>query len=233
MRCWQRLGIAPDDLLSLIIARRGYDARKPLGISLVYTVDVTCGTRPRVLARHAPAIAAIGPAPDTGYRFAGARAGRTRPRPSSSAPAPAACSPALVLAQMGFRPDHPRARQGRARAHQGHLGPVAQAACSTRNPTCSSAKAARARSPTASSTARSRTRSIYGRKVLTEFVKAGAPEEILYVSQAAHRHVPAGDDRREHARDDRSAGRRVSASAAGRRTWLIETEPTAAPACAA
>jgi uncharacterized FAD-dependent dehydrogenase len=26
--------------------------------------------------------------------------------------------------------------------------------------------------------------------VLTEFVKAGAPEEILYVSQAAHRHLP-------------------------------------------
>ena len=56
-------------------------------------------------------------------------------------------------------------------------------ACSIRNPTCSSAKAARARSPTASSTARSRTRKHHGRKVLTEFVKAGAPAEILYVSK--------------------------------------------------
>jgi uncharacterized FAD-dependent dehydrogenase len=37
-------------------------------------------------------------------------------------------------------------------------------------------------SPTASSTARSRTRN-HGRKVLHEFVKAGAPEEILYVSK--------------------------------------------------
>ena len=59
-------------------------------------------------------------------------------------------------------------------------------ACSTPNPTCSSARAARGRSPTASCTARSRTRAICGRKVLKEFVKAGAPEEILYVS---HPHI--------------------------------------------
>ena len=36
-----------------------------------------------------------------------------------------------------------------------------------------------------------------GRKVLTEFVEAGAPEEILYRRPSAYRHVPAG----EHGRD--------------------------------
>ena len=59
-------------------------------------------------------------------------------------------------------------------------------ACSTRNPTCSSAKAAPALFPTASSTARSRIPRHLGRKVLTEFVKAGAPEEIL---TEAHPHI--------------------------------------------
>ena len=48
-----------------------------------------------------------------------------------------------------------------------------------------------------------------GRKVLTEFVKAGAPEEILYRGASAYRHLPAGDDGGEHARDDRVAGRRI------------------------
>ena len=33
--------------------------------------------------------------------------------------------------------------------------------------------------------------------MLTEFVKAGAPEEILYVAQAAHRHLPPGRHGRE------------------------------------
>ena len=46
------------------------------------------------------------------------------------------------------------------------------------------------------------------RKVLAEFVKAGAPEEILFVAQAAHRHLPAGRRGREDARRDRGARRR-------------------------
>jgi hypothetical protein len=38
----------------------------------------------------------------------------------------------------------------------------------------------------------------YGRKVITEFVKAGAPEEILYVSKP-HRHLSSGEDDRRDA----------------------------------
>jgi uncharacterized protein len=37
----ERLRIAPDDLLSLAVVRRGYDARRRSAISLVYAVDVT------------------------------------------------------------------------------------------------------------------------------------------------------------------------------------------------
>ena len=89
---------------------------------------------------------------------------------------------------------------------------------------CSSAKAAPARSPTASSTARSRTRSIYGRKVLTEFVKAGAPPEILYVAKphiGTFRLVTMVENMRA---DHRGAGRRDTASRA-RSTDLSSMKP--------
>ena len=110
----------------------------------------------------------------------------------------------------GVPPDHPRSRQGGARADQGHLGAVAARRARSRNRTCSSARAARAPSPTANCGARSRIRAILGRKVLTEFVKAGAPPEIL---TEAHPHI--GTFRlvtmvESDARDDRGAGRRIS-----------------------
>ena len=48
----------------------------------------------------------------------------------------------------------------------------------------------------------------YGRKVLTEFVKAGAPEEILYVSKPHIGTFRLVSMVEQHARDDRIAGRR-------------------------
>src|SRR5690606_15658641 len=59
-----RLGIAPEDLLSFIIFRRGWDARKKSAIKLVYTIDAEVRDEPAVRARlegdrH------VNPAPDT------------------------------------------------------------------------------------------------------------------------------------------------------------------------
>ena len=48
----------------------------------------------------------------------------------------------------------------------------------------------------------------YGRKVMHEFVRAGAPAEILLRQQAAHRHLPPHGHRREDARGDHRARRR-------------------------
>ena len=114
----------------------------------------------------------------------------------------------------GLPPDHPGARQGRARAHQGHLGPVAQEACWIPNPTCSSARAAPARSPTASSTARSATsattaarcspnssRPARRRKSSTSASRTSAPSAWCRWSSTCAR------------RSNRSAARSVSASA--------------------
>ena len=145
--------------------------------------------------------------PTSDYRFVAHAPASRAPRPVVIGTGPCGLFAALVLAQMGFRPiilERGKVVRERTKDTWG----LWRKRCSIRNRTCSSAKAAPARSPTASSTARSRTRRHHGRKVLTEFVKAGAPEEILYVSQAAHRHLPAGDDGREHARDDRGARRR-------------------------
>ena len=49
----ERLGVPPDDLLSLTVARRGYDARRRSAILLVYAVDVSVRDEPSVLARFA------------------------------------------------------------------------------------------------------------------------------------------------------------------------------------
>jgi uncharacterized protein len=70
-------------------------------------------------------------------------------------------------------------------------------------------------SPTASSTARSRTRAILGRKVMHEFVEAGAPADILYAGAPAHRHLQAGQGGRAHARANHRAGRRDPLPATG------------------
>ena len=55
------------------------------------------------------------------------------------------------------------------------------------------------------------------RKVIDEFVRAGAPEEIRLRRQAAHRHVPAGRRGRAHAPRDRAARRRGPLRRARRR----------------
>jgi uncharacterized FAD-dependent dehydrogenase len=93
---------------------------------------------------------------------------------------------ALVLAQMGFKPIVLERGKAGARAHQGHLGPVAQGGAQPRVAMCSLAKAAPAPSPTASLYSQIKDPRHLGRKVMNEFVKAGAPPEILY---EAHPHI--------------------------------------------
>ncbi|WP_428490445.1 NAD(P)/FAD-dependent oxidoreductase [Rhodopila sp.] len=62
-----RLDIPPDDLLSLAIARRGYDARRRSAIILVYAVDVRLRDEAACMARHA-IDPRLRPTPDTSYR---------------------------------------------------------------------------------------------------------------------------------------------------------------------
>jgi uncharacterized FAD-dependent dehydrogenase len=160
--------------------------------------------------------------PDTSYRFVAHAPANLPRRPIVIGTGPCGLFAGLILAQMGFRPiilDRGKAVRERTK----DTWDLWRKASCIRNPTCSSAKAAPARFPTASCGARSSDPQHHGRKVLTEFVKAGAPEEILYVSKphiGTFRLVTMVEKMR--ATSNRSAAR--SASAAASTDLLIDTD---------
>jgi uncharacterized FAD-dependent dehydrogenase len=175
-----RLGIAPDDLLGLSIARRGYDARRRSAIRLVYAVDIDVRDEDAVLQRHA-ADRNLRPAPDTRYHFP-VHATSPRKRPVVIGTGPCGLLAALTLAQMGFRPIilergklvRERTRDTWGLWRRGVLDPESNvqfgeggAGTFSDGKLYSGIKDPRH----------------LGRRVLTEFVEAGAPEEILYVSK--------------------------------------------------
>ncbi|MFK4980241.1 hypothetical protein, partial [Klebsiella pneumoniae] len=61
-----RLGISKRDLLRWSVFRRGYDARKPAAISLIYTIDFDARDEAALLKKRDRN---INPAPDTAYKF--------------------------------------------------------------------------------------------------------------------------------------------------------------------
>jgi uncharacterized FAD-dependent dehydrogenase len=173
----RRLGIADAALRGVQVFRRGYDARNPRAIMLVYTLDLEVTDEAALLARD-PSLRA---APDTSYRFV-ARAPEATTRPVVIGTGPCGLMAALVLAQMGFRPIilergkvvRERTRDTWALWRRGVLTPESNvqfgeggAGTFSDGKLYSGIKDPRH----------------YGRKVLTEFVAAGAPEEILYVSK--------------------------------------------------
>ena len=155
-------GIADADLRAFTVFKRSYDARKKSAIVLIYTVDCELRRRSRPCCRASPATRTCAPSARHALPLRRPRAGRL-PRRRSAAPAGDRLRPLRHLRGADAGADGPaadraRARQGGARAHQGHLGPVAQGRARTPSRTCSSAKAAPAPSPTASCRARSATR---------------------------------------------------------------------------
>ncbi len=175
-----RLGIPDAALRAMQVFRRGYDARKPQAIMLVYTLDCDITDEAEVLARHA-GDQRISRAPDTAYRFV-ARAPQGMRRPVVVGTGPCGFMAALLLAQMGFRPlVLERGKVVRERTkdtwglwRRGVLNPESNVQFGEGGAgTFSDGKLySQIRDPRH-----------YGRKVLAEFVKAGAPEEILYVSK--------------------------------------------------
>jgi uncharacterized FAD-dependent dehydrogenase len=178
-----RLGIGEAALRNLSIYRRGYDARKKSAIVLVYTIDCEVDDEAAVLAAHS-ADPHLRPAPDMTYRFV-ARApadGVRPPRPIIVGFGPCGLFAALVLAQMGFRPlvlERGKAVRERTKDtwglwRRGVLDPESNVQFGEGGAgTFSDGKLWSQISDPRHLT----------RKVLDEFVKAGAPEEILYVAK--------------------------------------------------
>ena len=178
----KRLGLAADELITYTVFRRGYDARKRAAIVLTYTLDIELRDEAAVLDRFAGDVH-IGPSPDTGYRFV-ARAPATPPalRPVVIGTGPCGLFAGLLLAQMGFRPlilERGKAVRERTQDtwglwRKGQLNPESNVQFGEGGAgTFSDGKLySQIKDP-----------AWRARKVLTEFVKAGAPAEILYVSK--------------------------------------------------
>jgi uncharacterized protein len=174
------LGICSDDLLSVAIARRGYDARRRSAIHLVYAVDIAVRDETAILSR-VPVNPRIRPTPDTRYRFP-ARLAIAGKRPVVIGTGPCGLLAALTLAQMGFRPlilergklVRERTRDTWGLWRRGILNPESNVQFGEGGAgTFSDGKLYSGIKDPRHLT----------RKLLTEFVEAGAPEEILHVSK--------------------------------------------------
>ena len=183
-----RLEVPSAALKSFTVFRRAYDARRKAAVVLTYTIDCelhSSADEAALLARHAGDVH-IRPAPDTRYRFVAHApadfAASGRPRPVVVGFGPCGLFAALILAQMGLSPIVlERGREVRRRSkdtwalwRQGVLDPGSNVQFGEGGAgTFSDGKLWSQISDPRHLT----------RKVLNEFVKAGAPEEILYVSK--------------------------------------------------
>ncbi len=180
-----RLGIEADQLLSYSVFKRSYDARKRSAIVLIYAIDADVVDEAAVLARLGHD-AHILPSPDTSYRFVAGgeqlQGHDLGERPIVIGTGPCGLFVALILAQMGLRPlILERGKVVRERTvdtfgfwRKRELNPESNVQFGEGGAgTFSDGKLySQIKDPRH-----------YGRKVLTEFVKAGAPEEIMYVSK--------------------------------------------------
>ena len=173
-----RLGVPAASLRGFTVFRRAYDARRRHAIELIYTVDADVTDEAAVLARD-PTISV---SPDTSYRFVARAPAPFSRRPVVIGTGPCGIFAALTLAQMGFRPIVlERGRVVRQRT-QDTWGLWRR---STLDPE-SNVQFGEGGAGTFSDGklwSQIGDKLHHGRKVLTEFVAAGAPSEILYVSK--------------------------------------------------
>ncbi|WP_354488831.1 NAD(P)/FAD-dependent oxidoreductase [Novosphingobium sp. 1529] len=185
-----RLGVGEAQILRHAVAKRGNDARRKNAIQLVYAVDVTLSPQDEaeVLARLA-GDTHVRPTPDTSYRFPvrapeGWQAGEGE-RPVVIGAGPCGLLAGLILAQMGLRPIiiergkavRERTKDTWALWRKSVLTPESNVQFGEGGAgTFSDGKLySRIKDPRH-----------LGRKVLVEFVKAGAPDDIL---TEAHPHI--------------------------------------------
>ena len=181
----KRLRITPRDLTRFAVARRAHDARDKTDIMLVYSVDVTLKNEPAIVARFRKD-RHVQPTPDTRYKFvAQAPSSGSGGRPVVIGTGPCGLFAGLILAQMGLRPiilDRGKIVRERTKDtwglwRRGVLNPESNVQFGEGGAgTFSDGKLySRIKDPRH-----------LDRKVLTEFVKAGAPAEIL---TEAHPHI--------------------------------------------
>jgi uncharacterized protein len=177
----KRLDLKPQDLLGYSVYRRAVDARKRSAIALTYTLDIEVRNEAALLKRLARDRNVV-PTPDEGYRLKTRAPAVPASRPVVVGTGPCGLFAGLVLAQMGFRPlilERGKVVRERTKDTWGLwrrsvLNPESNVQFGEGGAgTFSDGKLySQIKDP-----------HHYGRKVLTEFVKAGAPSEILTVAK--------------------------------------------------
>lgn len=183
----ERLGIGEDDVCSFSIFKRSYDARRKANILLIYQLDVELySAQEQQLLDRFENDPRVGASPDTHYRFV-AQADPDFPQGEQQRPiiigfGPCGILTALLLAQMGLKPIVlERGREVRQRTKD-TWGLWRKRELNTE----SNVQFGEGGAGTFSDGklySQVKDRRHLGRKVLSEFVQAGAPQEILFVSK--------------------------------------------------
>lgn len=177
----KRLDLKPQDLLGYSVYRRAVDARKRSAIALTYTLDIEVRNEAALLKRFARDRNVV-PAPDEGYRLKARAPAVSASRPVVIGSGPCGMLAGLVLAQMGFRPlilERGKVVRERTKDTWGLWRR------SVLNPESNVQFGEGGAGTFSDGKLHSQIKDPhhYGRKVLTEFVKAGAPPEILTVAK--------------------------------------------------
>jgi len=176
-----KLKIEASALLGTTVFKRGYDARNNKDIQLIYTLDVDVENEAILLEKFAKDTS-VRITPDMRYKFVTTAPDDLSDRPVVVGLGPCGLFAALILAQMGFKPiviERGKAVRERTKDTFGFwrkqpLNPESNVQFGEGGAgTFSDGKLY----------SQVKDRKHYGRKVLNEFVAAGAPEEIMYVSK--------------------------------------------------
>ncbi len=177
----RRLAIKDTELLSYQVYKRSYDARQKRTIFFIYSLDVDTCLNEKLL-KHFADDTQIKARPDDNYKFVTQAPENLTERPVVVGMGPCGLFAGLVLAQMGFKPIIlERGKEVRKRTvdtfalwRDGKLNEESNVQFGEGGAgTFSDGKLyTQIKDP-----------KHHGRKVLKEFVAAGAPEEILYLSK--------------------------------------------------
>ncbi len=176
-----KLKLTDEQLIDFTVFKRGYDARKKNVITLIYTLDVQTSNEAELLALFAED-KNVKESPDMSYKFVAEAPENMTQRPVVIGMGPCGLFAGLVLAQMGFKPIILERGQEVRQRTKDTFGFWRKKILNTESNvqfgeggagTFSDGKLySQVKDP-----------KHYSRKVLNEFVEAGAPAEILYVSK--------------------------------------------------